>query len=361
MVRDYNYINLLEEKIELKGLNIIIWGISETGISLYLQLTKVGANVIAFTDSYYKGENDSLGGVPIINYRKIKDMDAYIFISTKNPNYLRKILMLTDELSDGRVLAYGTIYGAGLYDSTRLKTLIENDRAIISEVRNNLADQRSVDVFDLLIKYRTENNEELLEEAYESGHMQYFPEKDIINLTPNEVFVDAGAYNGETSIAFANNVDGKYRKIYAMEPDPVMCKLMRDYIYLKGINNISCVNLGAYSHSTKLMFNMENASGSSCISGEGSVEIETISIDEMLDGNEATYIKMDIEGSELEALEGCKNTILKYKPKLAISVYHKEDDLWKIPAYILEKYPFYRLYLRHYTPITTETILYAKV
>ena len=88
-------------------------------------------------------------------------------------------------------------------------------------------------------------------------------------------------------------------------------------------------------------------------------KIETISIDEMLDGQRASYIKMDIEGAEMEALQGAHDTINKFRPKLAISVYHKEDDLWNIPYYLHEKYPWYKFYLRHYTTITTETILYA--
>ena len=102
-------------------------------------------------------------------------------------------------------------------------------------------------------------------------------------------------------------------------------------------------------------------SGSSRINEKGLEKIKTISIDEMLDGDKATYIKFDIEGAEMAALEGAKKTIQKHKPKLAISIYHKEDDLWKIPFYIKEKYPWYRLYMRHYTSVTTETVLYATV
>lgn len=68
---------------------------------------------------------------------------------------------------------------------------------------------------------------------------------------------------------------------------------------------------------------------------------------------------MDIEGAELPALIGAEKTILSCKPKLAISIYHNEDDLWNIPYYIYQKYPWYQLFIRHYTKITTETILYA--
>ena len=118
-------------------------------------------------------------------------------------------------------------------------------------------------------------------------------------------------------------------------------------------------NKGAYSKNTAITFSRDIESGSSRISEDGEISIKTISIDEMLNGGEATYIKMDIEGAEKEALLGCERTINLYHPKLAISIYHNEDDLWDIPFCLMKKYPFYKYYIRHYTDITTETILYA--
>ena len=70
---------------------------------------------------------------------------------------------------------------------------------------------------------------------------------------------------------------------------------------------------------------------------QGKIQIKAVSIDEMLAGERASFIKMDIEGAEMPALIGAQKTIEKYKPKLAISIYHKEDDLWEIPYYILDK------------------------
>ena len=70
---------------------------------------------------------------------------------------------------------------------------------------------------------------------------------------------------------------------------------------------------------------------------------------------------MDIEGSEIKALEGAKNTISKYKPNLAICIYHKTDDLWKIPDLIHKMVPEYQLYIRHHSCIFYDTVLYAKL
>lgn len=93
--------------------------------------------------------------------------------------------------------------------------------------------------------------------------------------------------------------------------------------------------------------------------GYGAETVEVTSLDTELEGKEVTFIKMDIEGAELEALIGAESLIKKNRPKLAISIYHKMEDIIEIPQIILEYYPDYRLYLRHYSIITTETILYA--
>ena len=70
---------------------------------------------------------------------------------------------------------------------------------------------------------------------------------------------------------------------------------------------------------------------------------------------------MDIEGSELKALEGMKQTIKKYKPKLAICIYHKFEDLWELPLYIKKLVPEYQLYIRNYTSYLDEIVLYAAI
>ena len=86
--------------------------------------------------------------------------------------------------------------------------------------------------------------------------------------------------------------------------------------------------------------------------------LEVVALDDVIDDS-VTFIKMDIEGSELKALEGAKGLIKKYKPKLAISVYHKPEDIVELPLYIKTLIPEYKLYLRHYSNFYRETILYA--
>ena len=96
------------------------------------------------------------------------------------------------------------------------------------------------------------------------------------------------------------------------------------------------------------------------IDSKQSVPINVLSIDDFMKDKEApTFIKMDIEGSETEALLGAKKIIKKYKPKLAISVYHNATDLWKIPLLIKSLNNDYKIYLRHYSNEIMDTICYA--
>ena len=87
-----------------------------------------------------------------------------------------------------------------------------------------------------------------------------------------------------------------------------------------------------------------------------------VSIDDFVEGQGAKkidFIKMDVEGFELNALRGAARTMEKHRPKLAISLYHKPQDFFEIPIYLKDVFPFYRLYLEHYTIFGEETVLYA--
>lgn len=97
------------------------------------------------------------------------------------------------------------------------------------------------------------------------------------------------------------------------------------------------------------------------ISDEGEIIVETDTIDNVLAGGKVTFIKMDIEGTELASLKGAAKTIRKYKPKLAICIYHKKEDLWEIQDYISRLVPEYKFYMRAYEDTATELVLYAIV
>lgn len=97
------------------------------------------------------------------------------------------------------------------------------------------------------------------------------------------------------------------------------------------------------------------------ISQKGKSTVEAVTLDEVLGGEEITFIKMDIEGAEMKALKGAEKIIAKQRPKLAICIYHLENDLWEIPYFILNTFENYKIYIRHYQPenLRGDTVLYA--
>jgi FkbM family methyltransferase len=187
------------------------------------------------------------------------------------------------------------------------------------------------------------------------GEEMYFPS--FLPLTENEIFVDCGAYDGYTIHSLLKHTNGKFSKIYAFDPDKSNIEKLKRNV--SNYNNIEVIEKGCSSQKGVLYFK-EDKSLFSCVSNEGNVKIEVDTIDNIVREREGvSYIKMDIEGSELEALKGAKNTIISNKPKLTICCYHKSADLYTIPQYIKSLNSNYKLYFRHYTCFSYDLILYA--
>lgn len=196
---------------------------------------------------------------------------------------------------------------------------------------------------------------------------QYFG-PDFINPELNEIYVDAGCYTGDTIQRFTQFCGPKgYRKIYGFEPHPDNFKIAETNIEKWGIESVTITNESVWDSETELSFLLEYGTGpeGARISDEGTYKVRTTTIDLAVNEEKVTFIKMDVEGAELKALKGAENTIRNNKPKLAICVYHKVEDIVEIPLYLLEIQPEYKFYLRHHNYITPnkdkalDTVLYA--
>jgi FkbM family methyltransferase len=190
---------------------------------------------------------------------------------------------------------------------------------------------------------------------YATNGQQYF-DCPGFKVEQNEVFIDAGCFDGNTSKDFVKWCGGKYKKIYAFEPDR-QCYLSCIKLN-EELKNFNLLNIATWCKKELLHFSM-NSNGSSLINKNGEMEVEANSIDNILDGEIATFIKMDVEGAEYNTILGAKETIKKYKPKLAVSIYHKEEDIFEIPLLLTELRDDYKFYIRHYTTSPWETVLYA--
>lgn len=201
---------------------------------------------------------------------------------------------------------------------------------------------------------------------FESGDLsdiceynQYFCE-DILVWEGEEVFVDCGAYDGDTLCEFLKVREDNFKKIVLFELSGKNYNKLVENIKLLSENTrkkIAAYNQGV-SSKNEIVYYEEMDEGCS-IENPGMEKGFLTTIDSVCENEEVTYIKMDIEGSELDALDGAKQCILRNKPKLAICLYHKPQDMWEIPLYIKRLVPEYRIYFRHHTDLLNETVCYA--
>lgn len=186
---------------------------------------------------------------------------------------------------------------------------------------------------------------------------QYF---DFLKPQENEVFVDGGCWNGDTSLEFVRWCQGNYSKIHAFEPDQICWETCLHTFEQNKIRDVVFHKTGTWNKTESLYFQSRGQGGSKvCSRDEANMEIKVTAIDDVLKGERVSLIKLDVEGSEYEALLGAKESIRKHKPRLAVCAYHKPDDMWKLIDLILELNNDYRIYLRHYTTCDYETVIYA--
>lgn len=198
-----------------------------------------------------------------------------------------------------------------------------------------------------------------LSKIRETNFKHYF-DLDLIT-TNEEVFVDIGAYTGDTILDFVNSfTTNSYKKIYAYEiTEDTINKLKEN---TKHLDNI-IINKKAIMDKEELFYITESKVDASAntISNNGNIEIESTTLDKDIK-EKITMIKMDIEGSEEKALIGAKKHIINDQPKLLISIYHNHEDLYKIPKMIEKFTPdTYNYYIRYYggNIFPTEIVLIA--
>jgi FkbM family methyltransferase len=187
----------------------------------------------------------------------------------------------------------------------------------------------------------------------------YFPD-DLIRPLADEVYVDCGAFTGDTIDLFLAVRGGKFERIVAIEPDVASLRALQDRIDAwsrDGVGPMRVEPFAAGSYRGTARFDATGTVVSSV--GSGADIIDVAPLDEMLADCRPTYIKFDVEGAEHDALVGGSVTIRANMPVLAVSLYHKPEDLWDLPLLIHSLVPEYRLYLRRYSDERWETVCYA--
>lgn len=231
-----------------------------------------------------------------------------------------------------------------------------------------LKDKQSRQVLSNLIKYRISLNKKYILNS--RSEISFYLDGRILPLGENEVFADCGGYDGDSIINFHRAVAGKFAKIYSFEPDRTNFAKLEKIAKKLDPKRIIPVKKGVYYKTGRIHFSESSTVDSHIVkdvrrisSGEDKgklISINVASLDDFFRAKEVpTFIKMDIEGAEREALLGARTIIKKYKPKLAISIYHRSADLWDLPLLIRKLNSSYKLSIRHYSNEIVDTMLLA--
>ncbi len=191
----------------------------------------------------------------------------------------------------------------------------------------------------------------------------------LFALNDTESFVDCGAYNGDTIMKFLEKVQFKFNKIYAFELDQANFTELQKFV--KSLdpliaNKIECFNAGVWHQDAEITYGKgvknEPAEGISIFKHDNFLLGKVVQLDTALSEKQITFLKMDIEGAEQNALKGAKNIIKTQQPKLAICLYHRLEDLWEIPIFLKALVPNYKITIRHHFLYNVwGTVCYASI
>lgn len=287
----------------------VIFGAGDNGKNIAEMYSDLG--FFAFIDNYRTDTVDSRTALPIYSLERYKREfgleDSYFIVSVSNRGAAESIL----------------------------NQLLEND-------------VRRQDIVMSVVDYRNNTS-------------QYF---DFFVPNEHESFVDCGCYDGATVFRFVGWCGSLgYDNIWSFEPDKGSYEKCRKV--LQGVPNCTLYPYGTSDVKKEVCFMADGTEGARIVTeseiyNQNVQKVTTVSLDEMLCKERITYIKMDIEGAEYEALKGASHIIKAQKPRLAISIYHQPEQCILIPKLLLELRPDYKLYIRQYGLFGNETILYAE-
>jgi FkbM family methyltransferase len=217
-----------------------------------------------------------------------------------------------------------------------------------------LQDELSRRALAAVLRHRLTFQLEALQEVC-SGDQWFIPE--VFRPDPRAVFVDGGAYDGDTAADFLRRNGGPGEALELFEPSRRHAESAARRLETFPQVRVHRAGLGAQADAAAFASTggMDGAFATS-----GREEVDIVALDDVL-GARASFIKLDVEGYEAAALSGAEQTIRASTPVLAVAAYHRAADLWRVPAWIVALDLGYRLFIRHHTELQYETVVYAAV
>ena len=345
----------------------ILYGAGGMGGAVIKKLKAHDHVPIAVADDTPSRQGQSLEGIPIFSLsgckEKFGDIPVIITIfqpSVSFPSMKEKV----EQQGFSQVYSLLQLYHS--FPAIFLPFYQFADRATLSAGQQELEkvfkwlDPGSQKIFLANLRFRLGVNHADLPRG---DHEEYFPADLFPGRDEGCIYIDCGAYDGDTIRKFTGSKAPA--RIHAFEPDPANYSKIIEYAAGVRHENAAAIyvhQMGIGRVHGYVRFASTGTMGSA-LDENGNMLVQVTSLDELLleslRGHKAVYIKYDIEGEEMNGLEGAKKIIGELAPHLAISIYHKPDDLWKIPMYLKELNPAYNFFLRQHGEDGMDLVLYA--
>lgn len=343
---------------------LCIFGAGIWGVAFCQWLQKNGIKVDFFCDNSEEKVGGIICDVKVISFEELliykKNTYVMVSVTNKQQHYNDQI---NEQLADFPNRMSNILKVAGYYRND-YKLSYEYCISAAQKIFCALDDEQSKEAFAELVKFKFISSAEPvtwnpLEKFYEP--IQYFS-KEFYKNREDAIIVDCGAYTGDSMFEYMALFQDGFQEYHCFEMDPyALSKLeqnihalpehVREKVYLH-----SC---GLSNKEGKESFHLSTDTGGSSFSDHGELEVPVSLLDRQMGDKKITMIKMDIEGAELDALKGGEEAIRTNHPMLAISIYHSTEQFFKIPMWLIEHFPFYKLRLGLHTTITDDTVLYA--
>lgn len=333
--------------------HVVMYGMGNGADKILAVADAKGITVEDFfaSDGFVRGH--SFHGKRVLSFSEAKEkygadnMIVLLSFASSLPDVMENILRIAAECE-----LYAPdvpVFGDNLFDAA----FYAAHKSEFDQARALLADQESMRIFDLIISYKLTGDLKYLTLA------QNDPDESFTRILPSSTFetvVDLGAYNGDSARALAPYAPA-LKTLYALEPDARNHRKLCAYADQESRFSVIPVQCAAWSEDTVLCFDASGNRNAGAAQNTSAIlqprttkikEVQARSVDALLDGKRCDYIKFDVEGSEEQALLGCRQTIAAYTPALLVSCYHRSEDLYALPQLVHRLCPLYKLYLRRF-------------
>jgi FkbM family methyltransferase len=350
------------------GDSLVLFGAGNLGRRALDGLRELGIEPIAFADNSPALRNGDINGVRVLSpgdaVRAFGDSATFVITiwrgeAVDRMHDRRRQLL---DLGCSRITTFGELFWK--YPETfvphyaiDLPSKVHREADSVLAAYDLWADDESRREYVAQVRWRMLMDFDGLPAPVE--HDIYFPD-DLVELQPHEVFVDCGAFDGDTLQGFVGRRGSSFERAICFEPDPGSFEKLNRYVRSlpTGIRDkVETHQLAVGARREKVYFDAMGTASSSV--GAGTVEVECVTLDEVLQETGPTLVKMDIEGAELDALEGARRTISRSAPMLAVSAYHRQDHVWRVPLLVRSMSDEYRFFLRPYLAEGWDLVCYA--